>query len=118
MNIPFHHPSAILAIALGVSMVISSIIQWSFLIGLRKKHKEQWIHAGSPTIWSDQSLMSAWPTVRYMKNKKYLDSYNELGIKFCHMYRVPFIFLYWSTVISFVLLMLSIFIFGWPKEWQ
>ena len=116
MENPIYHPSAIIAITTGAMVIIGGIVQWVFLIGLRRKHSEQWHHAGSPTIWSDQSLFSAWPTVKYMQNKEYLTSGDASGIIFCNFFRIPFVLLYWSTVISFVALVISIFIFGWPKE--
>ena len=97
------HPTAYAILIVVCTMLATSIIQWTFLIRLKSKHREQWYHAGNPTIWSDQSFISAWPTVKYMQSKMYLSSGSESGINFCSLFRLPIVFGYWLTILVFVL---------------
>lgn len=86
----------------ATALLATSIIQWTFLLRLKSKHREHWYHAGNPTIWSDQSFISAWPTVKYMQSKMYLSSGSESGISFCNLFRLPMVLGYWLTILVFV----------------
>ncbi len=118
MDLIPNHPTAIAVIIAILTMFFSSLIQWTFLIRLRSKHNSQWIHAGSPTIWSDQSFISAWPTIQYLKNKQYVLSGNAEGINFCGKFRYPMIIGYWTTIIVFVAVIIVGIINGWPPSWK
>lgn len=112
------HPTSIAILVTVLTMVTTSAIQWSFLLGLKKRHPHQWRHAGSPTIWTDQSLFSAWPTVRYLQHKAYASSGDGAGIAFCSERRLPMVFGYWMTFAVFVTAVLVAISYGWPPGWS
>jgi hypothetical protein len=114
----FFHPTAIAVGVLAVAMLVGTVVQFLFLRGLAKRHRAQWHHAGRPTIWSDQSLLSAWPTIRYIQRRAYRASGDPAGIAFCSRYRVPLLLSYWVTVFSFIAVVLLLFTAGWPNEWM
>lgn len=103
---------------LGLAMLGGSAIQYTFLRGLAKRHAAQWHHAGKPTIWTDQSVLSAWPTVRYLQRQAFRASGDAAGIAFCRRYRMSMVIGYWSTVAAFAALLLSLFTVGWPTAWS
>jgi len=99
-------------------MCAGSFIQFLFLRGLRKHHPLQWEHAGCPTIWTDQSLFSAWPTISYIRRRAYRESGDVAGIAICERYRIALLIGYWGTTSSFVLFFFLLFSVGCPEEWQ
>jgi hypothetical protein len=117
MTIP-NHPTAYAVIAVIITMLTTSIIQWAFLLILKSKHKSQWHHAGNPTIWSDQSFISAWPTIRYLQNRMYISSGSEQGINFCENFRIPMVIGYWLTISVFIVGVIVGLINGWPPSWN
>ena len=118
MEIP-SHASAYAALIAAFFMTVGSVVQWSFLILVRKKYGKLWISMGRPTIWTDQSLITAWDTVKFIQYKKYASfSFDASAIKFCRRFRLPFIIFYLGACFSFVWLFISIIWLGWPEEWQ
>lgn len=115
---PFPHPTAIALGVLIAAMCGGSLVQFLFLRGLRKHHPNQWQHAGCPTIWSDQSLISAWPTIRYLQQRAFCTSGDKPGAAFCQRYRPPMLIGYWLTVASFAAVLVLLFTAGWPRQWQ
>lgn len=113
-----NHPTAYAVIVVISTMLLTSIIQWAFLIRLRSKYSNQWIHAGSPTIWSDQSLLSAWPTIKYLQAKQYTSSGNFEGIQFCNYFRYPMVMGYWVTIFMFIGGVIIGINSGWPPSWS
>lgn len=89
MSSPYFHPTSIALGVLILAMCAGSVVQFVFLRGLRKHYPLQWDHAGRPTIWTDQSLMSAWPTIQYIQQRAYCASGDTAGAAFCHAYRAP-----------------------------
>ncbi|MES2319593.1 MAG: hypothetical protein V4631_19100 [Pseudomonadota bacterium] len=112
------HSAALVLWLLIVTMCTGSVVQFLFLRGLRKRHSSQWIHAGCPTMWTDQSIASAWPTVRYMQKREFLGSSNACGIAFCESYRTPFVTLYWLTLATFIAIVAAFGVFGVPPGWR
>ncbi len=116
--IPWEHPTAVAVIVLASCMCIGSLVQWLFLLLLRRRYPQQWIHAGKPTLWTDQSLISAWPTIRYLQRGTFRVSGDRAGIAFCQRGKWPMIGFYWMTVICFLAVGVSIFVAGWPAQWR
>ena len=112
------HPTAYAIVIVVSTMLTTSVIQWIFLLRLKAKHREQWHHAGNPTIWSDQSLISAWPTVRYLQNKMYSSSGSMPGINFCNTFRLPMVLGYWVTILVFCVGVVVSVVNGWPPTWR
>jgi hypothetical protein len=113
-----NHPTAYAIAIVVCTMLTTSVIQWVFLLRLKVKHREQWYHAGSPTIWSDQSIISAWPTVRYLQNKMYQSSGSISGINFCNTFRLPMVVGYWFTILVFGVGIVVSLVNGWPPTWE
>jgi hypothetical protein len=113
-----NHPTTYAVIITIITMLVTSVIQWTFLLRLKKSHTEQWLHAGSPTIWSDQSILSAWPTIKYLQQKIYLSSENMSGINFCNKFRSPMLIGYWLTVIVICGCIVVAIINGVPQSWK
>jgi hypothetical protein len=117
MDLSSYHPT-VLAISIVVAtMLATSLIQWTFLVLLRRRHLNQWRHAGSPTIWSDQSFISAWPTIRYLQNQGYWSSGDNDGAQFCHRFRYPMVIGYWLTIFVFAGGVYVAFENGFPPSW-
>jgi len=112
------HPTAYAVVSVVSIMLTTSIIQWTFLIKLKNKHQKQWLHAGSPTIWSDQDFISALPTVKYLKNKDYLMSGCVNGINLCNRFRAPMWHGYWITVLAFCVGITVGVLNGWAPTWK
>lgn len=110
MSIP-EHPTAYIAAIAAFFMVVGSIVQWVFLITLRKKHSNLWNAMGRPTIWTDQSLFSAWPTIKFIQQKRYL-SFEASSVGFCSSFYLPLILFYSATATSLVMFFVAIFVFG------
>jgi hypothetical protein len=115
---PFLHPTAIALGLLIAAMCGGSLVQFLFLRGLRKHYPNQWQHAGRPTIWSDQSLISAWPTIQYLQQNAFCGSSDRAGVAFCQRYRFPMLPGYWLTVATFTAFLALLFTVGWPVQWQ
>ncbi|MDE1465573.1 hypothetical protein [Spartinivicinus poritis] len=115
MEIP-NHPTAYSIVTIISTMLLTSIIQWIFLIVLKRRHRDQWYHAGTPTIWSDQSLLSAWLTIKYLQNKLYLSSGSAGGIHFCKLFRLPMVLGYWLTIAIFSVGIIVCIMNGWPPS--
>ncbi|MFC4362243.1 hypothetical protein ACFOX3_08015 [Simiduia curdlanivorans] len=113
-----NHPTAHAIVVVISTMLFTSVIQWIFLLRLKSKYRDQWYHAGNPTIWSDQSFISAWPTVKYLQSKSYLSSGSGPGIGFCSLFRLPMVIGYWVTIIVFVAGVVIGIINGWPPTWD
>jgi len=113
-----NHPTTYAVILTIITMLITSVIQWTFLLRLKKSHKEQWHHAGSPTIWTDQSILSAWPTIKYLQQRLYLSSEDISGIDFCNKFRSPILIGYWLTVTVICGVILVAIINGIPPSWK
>ena len=116
MSIP-EHPTAYIVVATGFFMVVGSVIQWVFLLMLRKQHSNLWNAMGRPTIWTDQSLFSAWPTIKFIQQKRYL-SFESSSVSFCGFFYLPLVLFYWLTAISLAMFFVAIFAFGWPEQWN
>jgi hypothetical protein len=112
------HPTAIAILATVAAMVTGSGVQYAFLRALRRRYPTQWQHAGRPTIWSDQSLVSAWPTISHLTHRRYRDSNDPSGITHCEAYRTAMLVLYWLTVSAFVSAVVIGLVFGWPPQWR
>jgi hypothetical protein len=118
MEVP-SHASAYAALIAGFFMIVGSFVQWVFLRLLRNKHGKLWMSMGRPTIWTDQSLLTAWDTVKFIQNKQFVSlSFDASAIRFCRGFRLPLIGFYWGTFLSFIWLVISIIWLGWPHEWQ
>src|SRR5690554_3085156 len=118
MNVMSYHPTAIAIVVVGATMLATSLVQWTFLILLKRRHSAQWFHAGSPTIWRDRSLISAWSTVRYLQSRDYCFSGDHAGAAFCHRFRYPMVFGYWLTILVFVAGVSVALLNGWPPSWE
>lgn len=112
----YSHPTVMALGALVFVMCFGSFVQFLFLRGLRKHHQEQWKHAGQPTIWTDQSLFSAWPTISYLQRRAFCSSNDSAGIVFCQRFRIALLPSYWGTVLLLVLFFVLLFTAGWPKD--
>jgi hypothetical protein len=116
LSIP-EHPTAYIIVITAFFMVVGSIIQWTFLLMLRKNHSNLWYAMGRPTIWTDQSLFSTWPTIKFIQQKRYLN--HEFGsVKFCGFFHFPLVLFYWATALSLAMFFVAIFVFGWPEQWR
>src|SRR5690554_2015677 len=118
MDLSNHHPTAIAIVVIAATMLATSLIQWTFLVLLRRRHSAQWFHAGCPTIWSDKSFISAWPTVRYLQSRSYWSSGDHAGAKFCHKFRYPMVVGYWLTIAVFTAGVSVAVLNGWPPSWE
>jgi hypothetical protein len=112
------HPTGIAILVTLVAMLAGSVVQYTFLRSLRRRHPMQWQHAGSPTIWSDQSLLSAWPTISYLTHRRYRGSNDPQGVAHCEAYRTAMLALYWVTACAFAVAVIVGFVFGWPQQWR
>ncbi len=118
MDILNFHPTVVAIIVVVLTMLATSLIQWTFLIRLKRYYSVQWYHAGSPTIWNNESLIAAWPTVRYLQKQQYWSSGDPEGAAFCHRFRHPMVIGYWLTVVVFIAAVFIAILNGWPPSWK
>jgi len=111
------HPTELAIWTCLAIMLSTSAIQWTFLIRLKKRHPDQWEHAGSPTIMSDQSLTSAFGTVMYLQSRAYTYSDYQEGIRYCERFRFPMVVGYWITVAAVSSAVIVGLVNGWPPGW-
>lgn len=116
MSIP-SHPTAYLLILTGLFMIVGSLVQWTFLVILRRQHAKLWDFMGKPTIWTDQSLISAWPTIKFIQRKHYR-GFDLSSVRFCDAFYLPLIFFYWTTSLLTLVFFVVIGIYGWPAQWR
>ena len=50
------HPTAYAVVIVVTTLLATSLVQWAFLLGLKRRHRQQWNHAGNPTIWAIRAL--------------------------------------------------------------
>ena len=86
---------------------LESYYSWRYLRGLKRQFPSMWQLAGSRTIWSDGDLMSAWPSISFLKERGYLESDDTEAIEFCEKFRRPVMTSYFSAAASIVLFFAS-----------
>jgi hypothetical protein len=112
------HPTVYAMALFFAFMIGGSIVQWIFLIRLKRLDWEIWVRAGRPTIWSDRDLIRAWPTIKFLLGKKYLFTGTRVGHRFCSFYRYPLFLGYFGTCLSVIWFLVSLFLNGWPQDLQ
>ncbi|NVK38246.1 MAG: hypothetical protein HWE18_09995 [Gammaproteobacteria bacterium] len=83
-----------------IPTVIYSIIQIAFYSGLKNNFPKQWEHAGRPTIWSDGSWVTSGHVIDYLRNEKFRESNDTLGMEYCRNNRKAMILSYWLSIYS------------------
>lgn len=81
--------------------LLEGVPSWRYLQGLRRDHPQTWRHGGERTIWTDGSLLAARPTIRYLRDRRYLASGDPAGIEFCERHRDAVLRGYWAGWILF-----------------
>lgn len=87
----------------GISLIptlVYSIIQITFYSGLKANFPKQWQHAGSPTIWADGSWVASGHVIEYLKQAKYQESNDMLGMEYCKNNRKAMIYTYYLSIYS------------------
>ncbi|MFP5382388.1 MAG: hypothetical protein ACLGG4_08995, partial [Gammaproteobacteria bacterium] len=68
----YTHPTALALAIFLIGLAAESWFSWRFLRGLKMSHADAWGHIGHRTIWTDSDLISAWPTIAYLWQRRYL----------------------------------------------
>ncbi len=98
-----------------VCLIFESITSWMFIRGSKKKHPELWVHAGRPTLIGNGDLNNAWPLNKYLIYRQYEEIENEAAKEFAENLRIPFIFSYFSAVVTVAIFFVCLFVFGAPE---
>lgn len=113
----FLHPTGIATTLFILGLLAESWYSWRFLRRL-KTYPELWEHSGYRSLTTDGNLIGAWETIRYLKDRDYLNRNVEEEILFCEAYRIPVMASYFLAMISVALFFIAIIIFDWPPEWS
>ena len=118
MTESFLHPTAIFLYVWVLIMISGTVYQYRFYKYLEKNHVMIWKDVGCPTIWSDQSLATAWPTVKYMKDRWYEDLTDTVGVEYCDKNRTKFLYWFWASATSAAIFACFLFGIGLPPAWE
>ena len=118
MNSDWFHPTSIAAIIWIVTMIAGTIYQYLFLRNLKNNHSKIWKNAGSPTIFTDGDLSSAWSTVKYMRDREYKQINDSDGILYCNEKRLGLLFWFWAIALTVTVTLSLMFIIGTPESWN
>lgn len=92
-------------------LCLESWTSFKVIRGSKKDHPALWKHSGEPTLMSNGDLISAWPLVKYYRNREYLAIEDPDGIAFAEKMRGPFINTYYSAAITVIIFLLAL-LFG------
>ena len=76
MAIKFIYP--ILFIMFVIFAIVGLLLNYKFLGYLREKHIEKWKELGKPTLFINNSVQNNIKTLRFLKNREYLDLNDNL----------------------------------------
>jgi hypothetical protein len=91
--------------AFGVCAIAESVTSWLFIRGSRERYPAHWQHAGSPTIMGNANLMSAWPLLRYVAQRRNAMMEEEAPVSFADRFRWPMVISYAAVLVSGMLLL-------------
>ena len=94
-----------------VPLVAESITSWRAIRTAQKRSPILWKHSGSPTLMGNGDLVSAWPLVKYYRDRAYFTSvtYDDIdlppikdpeAIEFAEKLRRPLLLTYWAAWIG------------------
>jgi len=118
MTESFLHSTAIFLYVWVLIMMSGTIYQYRFYKYLEKNHVMIWEDVGRPTILSDRSLGTAWPTVKYMKDRCYADLADSRGVEYCDQNRKKLLYWFWASAASAVIFACFLFGVGLPPAWE
>jgi hypothetical protein len=110
------HPTIVAGFLFVIGLCAESWFSWRFLHRLKHQHEKLWAEMGFRTIWTDAGLISAYGTIKYLKDRSYSGHDNANDIKFCEAYRMPMLITYWLAWAGLALFFISIFVFGGPQS--
>ena len=105
------HSIVIGTAAFAVGLFLESLLSWLFLRRLRRDFPALWEHSGRRTIWTDSDFIRSWPTVKYLRDRHYLERPNPAEIDFCERYRLPVILSYAAGWVGAATFFVSFFFF-------
>ncbi len=85
-----------------VCLIAESVTSWIFIRGSKKKHSVLWRHAGSPTLLGNGDLISAWPLVRYVFQRRYASIGDMGAVSFADALRIPMVASYVAAMASVI----------------
>lgn len=59
----------IAGLLLLLGLAAESVPSWIAIRTVRRRHPELWVHSGRPTLRGNGDLVSAWPLVRYYRDR-------------------------------------------------
>ncbi len=109
------HPTITTFVAAIVFILIESWFSWRYLQQLKRNYIRLWEESGRRTIWTDGDLISAWPTIRFLWTRGYEENCSsDEEMQFFEKYRIPVVVSWALALVTALLSLASIFIFGWP----
>ena len=97
-----------------VCLLTGSWYHWRFIKTARNNFPELWEDMGEPTIWTDSTLIDSFGTYKYIYQRQYKKRQNDQEIAFCERFRNPMIATYICALLSVIVFIAGLFIWGKP----
>jgi len=108
------HPS-IKSFALFFAMLcFASWFHWRFLRRVRREFPSLWQDIGSPTGWTDSTLLDAFGTYWYLFRRRYQSRGDSDETRFCERFRLPMLVTYVAALLSAAVFFIGLLIWGKP----
>ena len=108
------HPFLLGGIIFGITVCLESWYSWRYLRAMRKNYPDLWVHAGRRGLKTDATLFGAWPTVKYLMARRYLERGNKAETAFCESYRPKVVGSYFLSLFGVISFFVAWAIWGVP----
>jgi hypothetical protein len=109
------HPTLISVWAFLLGAVAEGWYSWDYLTKLRRTYPLLWERSGRRTIWTDGTIIDAWPTIRFLWRREYLAIANAEERGFFERYRMPMVVSWALSGIAVIAFLASVSTLGWPN---
>lgn len=109
------HPFWIGGIIFGVTLCLESWYSWRFLKALKNEFPELWAHSGYRDWKTDSSVTAAWPTIKYLWQRKYTERESSQEIEFCEYHRPKVVYSWGTSIIGVCSFFTAWTLFGTPS---
>lgn len=92
-----------------IALLVESWFSWRFLRRLKRDFPRLWEESGERTIWTDGTLIDAWPTIRFLWRREYEATATREEVAFCEEYRLPVTLSWAAAALSVAMFFVVVF---------